>query len=220
MAPNPTNSALTPMRTRIRRALGELNISAREASRRAGFNVGYVGDLLEGRSKAPEADRIMKLAEALEIPTAELFDSAPSDVAPMPRPQPGAMIPLPEMLPVLQVKFGVSSAFAVIEPRPAKMIERLPSLRYVADAYAFVVPNDLNAPRYFAGETVFVSTAEAVKAGDFVFVRFADGTGGVTRVDRMDGAKIHFKTLNTTRATTHEIASISAVHKIVATATD
>lgn len=220
MADNSSNVGLMSMKARIRLALGELGISAREASRRAGFNVGYVGDLLEGRSKAPEADRIMRLAEALSIPTAELFDSAPSNVAPIPRPQPGTMIPLPEMLPVHQVRFGISAPFAPIEPRPAKMIERLPALRYVSDAYAFIVPNDLNAPRYFPGETVFVSPAEAVRPGDFVFVRLADDTGGISRVDRLDGAKVYLKSLSATKATGHEIASISAMHKVVGAATD
>lgn len=219
MVTDSNKTGLDGMRERIRRALRDLNISAREGSRRAGFNVGYVGDFLEGRSKAPEADRIIKLAEALEIPAVELFGESPAVESPS-RPQPGAMIPLPEMLPVHHVKFGAVETFMAIDARPAKMIERLPSLRYVPDAYAFIVPNDLNAPRYLPGETVYLSPVETAKPGDFVFVRLASGTAGIVRFERAEGAKAFVRTISGNRATGVEIAEISAMHKIVATTTD
>src|SRR5665213_826342 len=57
---------LATLINRIQARLRVLGISEREASRRAAFNLGYVNDLIQGKSKkGPQLPRLQKLAEAL-----------------------------------------------------------------------------------------------------------------------------------------------------------
>lgn len=203
---------LPRLRELIRQGLANKGISEREASRRAGVNVGYVGDILNGRSKTATVDRILKLAETLEFDASEFADGDSVIRA-------SAPVPVADMLPVHRARLGARAAAFILEPKPAKMVERLPSLRFVPDAYACVVPNDLNAPRYLPGETIYVSPAETAKPGDFVLARLGNDGAVIAQVERFDGGSVWLKTLSG-EAVSHKLAKIEGLHKVVACTVD
>lgn len=180
MSKEPVDKSIGKMRTRIKSRLVELRISAREASRRAGFNVGYVGDFLEGRAKNPEIGRIMRLYDALEIPRAELtgeIESGGGDARAA-----GTM----GEIPLFAAQGPSVRAFVPFRPAPVGSVPALPSLRTNDDAYAVEVFNEVNAPRYLPGETAYVSPTAAIRSGDFVFIRRHDDTAGIARAAAMD----------------------------------
>lgn len=76
----------------------------------------------------------------------------------------------------------MNKPFIPLEWKPVGQVPALPSLQFVDGAYAVRVFNTLNEPRYFLGETVFVSPAETVEVGDFTFGRDKTGRAGIGRL--------------------------------------
>lgn len=171
----------------IRTRLQELGISAREASRRAGKNLGYVGDILDGRSKAPEGENILRLAQALDMEAADLLgDSA----APRGSTDPFALrreeSRSTAMVPLYAAPLPISAAFIPYSWEPISRVQGLPAMLDPPAGYAVTVPNNMNAPRYLAGETIYVKPGVTPKEGDFVFVRRKDGMAGIGRMEKLN----------------------------------
>jgi len=60
-------------RANLLRVLQERKVSAASVSRKAGLNIRAVKDIEERRAKSPRILTVFKLAEALEVPPAELL---------------------------------------------------------------------------------------------------------------------------------------------------
>jgi transcriptional regulator with XRE-family HTH domain len=215
---------LAGLRGRIRSRLAELRISAREASRRAGLNVGYVGDLLEGRSKAPEIDRIMKLAEALELPFDELvsgisIESSNSDspirqdLESQTRPQQEGMVPL------YAARIAMNEPFSKVSDTPIGMVPALPALHHVRGAYAVTVFNNMNEPRYFPGEVIYMSPEAEPQTGDFIFGRLKSGLAAIGRLVKIENGKITWEFIAAAvaaeRLLTVDLTDVEFFHRIV-----
>lgn len=72
---------LSAINARIRERLAALRLSQREASKAAGLNLGYIGDLASGKSKTPSGYNLDRLAEVLQCSAAWLStgqDTPPS----------------------------------------------------------------------------------------------------------------------------------------------
>lgn len=176
------------LRATIRQRLRDLRISAREASRRSGLNLGYVGDILEGRSKLPERERILRLAETLEFDPSDFVTDSPADSG---RTNALAVLPIRErsgenivMIPLYAAPLPVPVAFLKYADKPVGEVQALPSM---GACYAVIVANDANAPRYFPGETIFMKPGTTPKVGDFVFVKMIlDGMAAIGRLESID----------------------------------
>jgi transcriptional regulator with XRE-family HTH domain len=55
-------------------AMARKGLNAAEVARRAGINSSGVYDILSGRSRSPRLDTIHKIADALRVPVASLFE--------------------------------------------------------------------------------------------------------------------------------------------------
>lgn len=173
------------LRDQITDRLRVLGISAREASRRAGFNVGYVGDFLTGRSRALGLDRVSALAQALEMPTRELLGESHFDIpgnATMPASPPNGLLPL------YAPRLNSSGPRAELPLRASSYVPCFPGLVGSVGAYAVRVWNDIAAPRYCMGETIYVSPGTKGAVGDWVFVLLEDRDGFIARLaDKQKG---------------------------------
>lgn len=219
---------LAQLRHRVKDRLSEMKISAREASRRAGFNVGYVGDLIEGRSKRPEAERIVKLAEVLGIEPAELLQGgetvptmlATGRVERMPAAYANSA-PDSGMVPLLAARIALSERlFLDVGEEPVAQVPALGTLSTVPGAYAFAIPNEMNSPRYAPGEIVFISPAAPAVPGDYVFVRLASGGAGVARLESFEGdSKVVLRCIGAQREENlvHclPLNDVAVIHKVV-----
>lgn len=86
----------------------------------------------------------------------------------------------------------------------------------IVNAYAFTVPNNLNEPRYYAGETVYISPAAPPRPGDFVFAKLHDGTAGIAQFVRAKGSKVTTRFINGGDSDkTRERADFVSFHRIV-----
>jgi transcriptional regulator with XRE-family HTH domain len=184
------------MRGTIRARLRDLGISAREASRRAGFNLGYVGDILEGRSKAPDAERVLKLADALDLDAAELLGESVAVAAESRNVDRGAR-PLGEerrgggrTLPLYAAPLPINRQFIAFESEPVGRVPCPFMLLDNAEAYAVTVPNSASSPRYFPGEIVFPAPGRTPKIRDFVFIRCKGGDAGVGQLVELTGDSV------------------------------
>lgn len=171
------------LREALKSRLRDLGISAREASRRAGFNVGYVGDILDGRSKAPDADRILKLAETLDMSAADLLGESVNDS------HRGGGLPFGaetraggRMVPIYAAPLPINRQFVPFGTAP---IGRMPCPAMLLDApeaFAARVPNNSAAPRFHAGETILINPGASPAVGDFVWVRRKDESVAIARL--------------------------------------
>jgi hypothetical protein len=208
------SSRMDAMRKIVAKQLQSLGISAREASRRIpGANVGYVGDFLSGRSKTPEADRIMALAEAIELPVAALIgEDAPGGliatrIAPPPPPRGD--------VPLYAARLVLNRAILAIEAVPNRSAPGIYATDGVAGAFAVTVPNEQNAPRYLPGETAYVSPDAMVRPGDFVFARFGVAEAGIFRLDSITDDEFVLSTIAEPESVRRPIVEVT-LYKVVA----
>jgi transcriptional regulator with XRE-family HTH domain len=210
--------AVENFREALRKRLRELGLSAREASRQLGRNLGYVGDIIEGRSKNPDADEVLRLAELLDMDAADLLgDSMPESR----RHNEAPPRTLARMLPLYAAPLPINRQFVPFFAEPVGRVPAPPMLLDVADASAAVVPNNASAPRYFAGETVFLNPAATPAPGDFVLVQRDDDSVAIARLADMgaESFKLDFMGLEGAEAAA-EIAysEVRTIKKIVASA--
>jgi transcriptional regulator with XRE-family HTH domain len=217
-----TPEQLDAMRLRTRARLKQMRVSAREASEMAGLGLSFVNDFLSGRSKKPSEDNIIKLAEVLEMSISQLVASGdvPGGSAP-PTSLGGSgggnhqiMVPLY----AVGANIAMNQAFLPFTGDPVGMLPTLPSLEHVRGAYAFTVPNDMNAPRYMAGEVVYISPAASPRVGDFVFVKFQNGEAGVARLAAADGESVGFDFIGAPeklRSRSVNAEEIASIHRII-----
>lgn len=102
---------------------------------------------------------------------------------------------------------------------PIDKVQALPTLHYVADAYAFVVFSPLMEPRYFVGEVVYVHPGLPIQNGDFALVRCKGGQVGIIRIIEIDSERVSMAFLADGVLHTHDLHEIESIEKIVGSAT-
>lgn len=214
------------LRAQLKGRLRELGISAREASRRAGFNVGYVGDILDGRSKTPDAERVLKLAESLDMDAAQLLGDSPLPA----RDSRSSREALPfgderriggRMLPLMGAPLPMSRQFIPFLEEPIGTVPAPFMLLDVPDAFAAMVPNNVHAPRFNAGEMVYVNPAATPAPGESVWLRKKDNTVAIARLAAIGAESVSllfFGLEGDERAAEVPYEDIKALKKIVAAA--
>jgi hypothetical protein len=205
--------------SRIEARLRVLGIPARAASRSAGFNPGYIGDVIRGKSrKGPQLPGLQKIAEALACDVEYLMGSQTiprrgnpeiraieSGVAPI------GLIPLHAGTDFFGQWFDMGA-------RSVARVASLPSLALVEDAYALTVPNDFMAPRYLAGEVVYLNPVPPPRAGDFVVARRTDNRSMIAQIESVDAAGAILILLNPGSAQREHIVAredLEILHRIV-----
>jgi hypothetical protein len=158
--------------------------------------LGYVGDILEGRSKAPDAERVLKLADALEVDAVDLLGDSAAVTAESRQADRGAR-PLGEerrgggrTLPLYAARLPINRQFIGFESEPVGRVPCPFMLLDNVDAYAVTVPNSASSPRYFPGEIVFPAPGRTPKINDYVFIRCKDGAAGVARLLELTGDSV------------------------------
>jgi transcriptional regulator with XRE-family HTH domain len=216
MMDNGPASSVAALNARIRERLNALGMSEREASRRAGFGVGYVGDLLSGRSKSPEMARLVKLAVALEcgvdylmgeaaMPPARSAQAVANDSA-------GTSQRLIDLYtaPTLTSGVWVDSSETAVDK-----VQAIPMLAHVAGAYAYSIPNGHMEPRYYMGEVIYVHPGLPARPGDFVLARRADGKQTVARLEGVQDSTARFAFIAGADAESVPLADLAYMHRIV-----
>ena len=159
-----------------------------------------------------------------------MTDNRPSSEALNPTPPPNILgtrepVVFPtRRLPVYGLAMGGMEGALVLDTEPIDQVECLPGLEFVPDAYAVYVIGDSMAPRYRAGETVFVHPGKPPRKGDYVVVQIQhDGDPAIGYVKEFVGytnGSLVLAQLNPPQEVTFDVKDVRAVHKIVGTRTD
>lgn len=217
------------LRKRLKAVLSDKRIPAREASRRLGRNVGYVGDIISGKVKRPDVDEVLRLAEILDVDAVDLLgDSAPPRPAREARLFSGEALPHGEerreggrMIPLRAAPLPMSRQFIPFLEEPIGRVPCPPFLLDVPDAFAAMVPNNAHSPRFNAGEMVFVNPAATPAPGESVWVRRNDGMVAIARLAEIGAESIRlifFGLEGDEREAEVSYADIAALKKIAAAA--
>lgn len=206
------------LRKRIRDRLAKLNMSANESSRRAGLGISYVNDLLAGKSKNPVSHRLEKLAQVLDCDLEYLTgeqDSPRSNLKVVREPE--IQLSSHEPIPLYSVGLpDADSFFKIDENNPP--LNRGALNFFVPSTYAVVVPDDSNAPRYFAGEYVIAHPGRPVSRGGFAVIRMKDGRATICRVDAIMSDRVAVSRLEGGASVLVPRDEIEAVHRIIGSA--
>lgn len=205
--------------SRIQARLRVLGISEREASRRAGFNPGYIGDVVAGRSrKGPQLPGLEKIAEALACDVEYLMGSQTIPRRGNPEIRAIESVTAASALIPLHAGTDFFGQWFNMGARSVARIASLPSLALVEDAYALTVPNDFMAPRYLAGEVIYMNPVPPPRAGDFVLARRKDNRSMIAQIESVDEAGVTLILLNPDNAQREHIVAredLEVLHRIV-----
>ena len=178
------------MQNRIKKVRMRAGLSCAALARELGYRPDTLGRIERGE-RGLRTELAIKIAEVCNCSVDELIGADLTSAA-MPVLPDDPTDPLPIVgKQVLGVGVVMTSTGATI-PRPAIMAG-------ISDAYGFDVPNDLMAPRYFAGEVLLVDPTRAAKPGDFVIVgRQIDGQelGTVHRLTDLDDSTATLVTIS------------------------
>lgn len=205
------------IRRRLQARAKEIGRTLRDASLQAGLGKGYATDIVSGKSKAPELQKLAALAEALDCDLEYLIggqdlpraSAAPPVNLTTEPPEGQRLIPL-----YRQTAKGMPGASA-----PIDHIAAPPALTRVPGAYALAVTDASMAPRYEVGEIVFVHPGLPPRPGDYVAMRFVGG-GIVPRrlISGPNGQTVTAR-LNSPIEESTPAQEVEACHRIVGAAT-
>lgn len=211
----------TDLTARIKNRLKELGISEREAARRAGLGLSYVGDILHGRISAPTVSKLEKLAEALQCDVEYLMGRQQEPTAREER----SFSRVPEAAGTTQRFIDLYASpslsqdlWVPVSPGAVDKVQVIPPLAHVESAYAWSIANRLMEPRYFPGEVAYINPTLKPKAGDFVRVAKKDGTVTVARLDELAEDRVTLHYLRTDQDLRLPLQDIETIHRIVGSA--
>ena len=158
------------------------------------------------------------------IPPGLTPESEPSRRAPAPiRPSGAGTRDLPVMGTAVGGSASESSRMFLMNGEIHDYVERPPSLRGVASAYAVYVSDTSMVPRYFPGETLHVHPGRAVVRGDdtFVIVQLRPDAEGeppralVKQFSRQTADRLYLKQFNPETELVFPLEQVESLHLII-----
>ncbi|WP_311276126.1 LexA family transcriptional regulator [Methylobacterium sp. WCS2018Hpa-22] len=209
-------AGLELLKKRIRERLAKLEMSANDASRRAGLGLSYVNDLLSGKSKNPVPARLQQLADVLDCDLDYLMGNVDS-------PRQGLRLIDTGRSETMQIGMGLMPVYNVAEldaegffkPEETAMIDVPVSSKHLATGiYGIVVPDDSMSPRYLSGEYVIAQPSRPASSGGFAVLRMKDGRVAIRRLDSIRFDKVVASTLDGSDSREILRGDIEAIHRI------
>lgn len=209
------------LRSRLVERLKDMGISEREASRRAGFGLSYVGDVISGRSKEPALARIEKLAEALECDVAWLLGRSTQAHDPAEARSFGenaaSTWPSLRLIDLYSSSTVSNDLWVPMSPGAVDKVPVIPPLAHVDDAYAWSISTRQMEPRYYVGEVVYLHPHLTPRIDDFVLARRNDGTVAVGKLKSFTEDSVTLDFLSGETSTTPR-ADLNYIHRIIGSA--
>ncbi len=172
---------------RIKARLDALGLAEREASRRAGFGVSYVGDIIHGRSKEPATPRLMKLAQVLECDLDYLIgrQATARRVSGESRSfgaETENSVSTQRLIDLFSSSSLSDDLWVRMSAGAVDKVPVIPPLTHVQNAYAWSISTPHMEPRYFVGETIYLHPGVIPRIGDFVLVKLKSGNVTIARL--------------------------------------
>lgn len=170
-------------RVRFAEILKERGLSARDVAHRAKLGHTTVQHILDGSSRNPRSDTLVRIATAIGLPVQSFLgigQGASEDAMVALRKQDvgGASIP------VFGVPKGVRQGTFFLNREPLTKLLPPRVLMFWPGAFAFYAPDDTMAPRWKAGEVVLVQPDRPPRDGDHVIAESGSINGQPTWVFR------------------------------------
>lgn len=173
---------------RINSQLEKLGITERQASIQATGKPDTIRNIRRGKTNAPRADTLAKLANVLQITPNELMGdmSVSDDHISAPTRKTATTKPIESTLPVYGLAAGSVLGHLTMTHEPFEFVLCPPGLERAKDAYALYVTGKSMEPRYQTGDLVFIHPYRPVRSGDHVVVQEARDGGTVTSIKRFE----------------------------------
>lgn len=167
------------LRGKLKDALDSSGTTATALSRSLKRDLGYIGDFLRGKKGSLSAKDLVDIERHLRLAPGTLVDLTSADAERvaarvLPEIQPNSTaLPLftTRRLPVYGRIIDHLRGAIIMDNNPVDHAQCPAALEGVPNAFAVYVPDDSLAPRYFAGETVFIHPGKPVTDGCFALIQ-------------------------------------------------
>ena len=200
------------LKARLLELIAARRTTATGLARALGKDEGFIRDFLRGKKSGFMAVDLLSIERELRVPCGELTQIAagvsfPPTVAS--KPYAGRSIPVygrpsPQSGHGLIMDYSQSVDFT---PAPS-------NLDLVTDAYACFVPDNSMAPRYAAGELVYVHPGRSVGPGAYALI-VRDGIGLIRRICAITDDAVAVERFSPGKIETIARAEFDAIHRIV-----
>lgn len=221
-----TNSLGDAVRDLIRKQVDRLELDLANVSKKIGRNHAYLWQFLyRGVPRdLPESER-EKLAPIIGVEESQLrattVPGATRKAAASPNARGLTQAPITTRVPAYGHPVGGKDGQFVLNGNKVADIIAPSSLQSVPEAYAVYVVGDSMAPRYFAGEAVFVNPRLPVRRDDFVVAQIATDEGGeaplayVKRFVSMDAKTLKLAQFNPKKMLEFPRSKVVSIHRII-----
>jgi len=209
---------------RLRSLMQQRGMNLTKLAKRSGLAGSSISRYLSGR-QVPGADALGKLAEALEVSSAEIIGPF---AAPALSTKEQFLLQLEQIKELLLredmggFRDSVAGASVPLFFRAPGLKESPETKRFLApadaagaDAIAVRIADDLNSPRLQPGDVAVFSAAEPWKNGDICALVFASGGGSVGRVSRKGKQLILSGIKPGSPSRTMPVDEVKAIRKLV-----
>ena len=178
----------------------------------------------ESDQTTPTIDRIISLANFLNVDLALLTNThGPHETAQKP-PQSSPILPpleqMPRDVPVLgTARGGRKGSFLLNEGEPIDWVRRPPGIMKASDIYSIYVEGDSMADRFLPGDLVYAHPHKKVKIGDYVIVQRKTRDGQteayIKKLKRRTASKVFLEQTNPPETLEMPEKTIVSMHLIL-----
>ena len=176
----------------------------------------------ESDRTTPAIDRIIKLADFLNIDLALLTNSRHANAQKKPQ-SPPILPPLEEMprdVPVLgTARGGRKGSFLLNDGEPIDWVRRPPGIMKASDIYCIYVEGDSMADRFLPGDLVYAHPHKKAKIGDYVIVQQQTRDGQteayIKKLKRRTASKVFLEQTNPPETLEMPEKTIVSMHLIL-----
>ena len=217
---------------RIRLRLEQMGLTANAASSQAGLDRTSLKSILDGRSRNPRADTLLKLSHVLDCTfewlvsgsgpapqaTADSTNNAPLETE---LPLPPSISQMPQNVPVFGTAAGSLGEGAFqMEPMAVDYVRRPPGVANAIDVYAVYIEGDSMEPRFYPGELVYVNPRRPARPGDFVVIQIQTDEHDeiqsyCKKLVAREGDEFHMEQFNPPTRIDFPASQVLAVHRII-----
>lgn len=190
-------------------------MTGNQVARAAGLGATYYNDIISGKSKNPRRDDLAKVADVLGCDVSYLLGETHDAPPARPVVVDGGFGVRSSTVPLYSVSLPDPDGFFRLDESNKSTVHADSEFAAVPFAYAISVPDDEMAPRFCAGEIVYVHPNKPVGAGSFAVICLANNRVAIRQIVKIDREKVTFRALSTSHEETVPRAEVKTLHRAV-----
>lgn len=205
------------IRERLEERRQAKGMTGNQVARLAGLGATYYNDIIAGKSKNPRREDLAKVADVLGCDVGYLVGEVdePAIRADYANPPGYAAVQKPSTVPLYSVSLPDPDGFFRLDESNKSTVHADAEFAAVPFAYAISVPDDETAPRFRAGEIVYIHPNKPVGAGSFAVICLNTNRVAIREIVRIDRDTVTFRALASGVEEQVQRSEVKTLHRAV-----